>query len=360
MQSLLTSTIRIIQQFWKNRLILSQLKQNLKQYQREKRIRKYHEAARKIQNLIRHFLGLRFLTKIAQNCYHKFIDGETEREYWYNPKTGASFWSKPKLLGIYDCGMALRMPSEIEKYVVNCQICEKNYGTCYCKDCQYVYCTPCYSTSHRSGNRIKHSYLHINNCIQCDFQIGTKYCLSCKDLYCDSCYFYMHKKGRLRFHSFEKYCELCDFCHAYSAQVIETGYNYENVSLLHYWCNRCYKQEYQMIPADRLKELKNTKKGTYSNIKRKWKQCRLEKYQYYGKAYTEYAKNLAEEQKKKEIQIAYAKRLEELQKLKEIAAAITIQRIFRGYKKRHEIIQFIAERKEFLLLRQKKINKEIL
>jgi SOS-response transcriptional repressor LexA len=348
---LLTSNIRLLQQFFKNRYCIHQLNKSLDQYQIEKRFRNQVRAAVKMQHLIKSFLAFRFITKIAQNVYNKFIDGESEREYWYNPRTAQSFWSKPKMLGRYDCGMALRMPTELEKFVVNCQICEKNYSTCYCKDCSLVYCTPCYATAHRSGNRSSHSYLQINNCIQCDFQIGTKYCLTCKDLYCDSCYFYMHKKGRLRFHSYEKYCQLCDFCHSFSCQAVENCYTVDNIFLTHYYCNKCYLKEYQIMPEERILQLRETKTGAYYNQKRKWKACKLEKHLYYGKAFTEYNEKLSEEQRKLEIQQAYEKRLKELQLLKEINSVVTIQRIFRGFQKRRQIEAFIEERKLFLLQR---------
>lgn len=352
-QMLLTSNIRIIQQFIRNRSIIKQLNQSLKHYQTQKKLLKQLHAIKRIQAIVKRFLSKRMVMKIAQQIYHKFIDGESEREYWFNPRNNTSFWKKPLLLGTLDCGIAIRMPTELEKYVINCNICENNYSTCYCKDCQYCYCTSCYTTSHRAGNRNKHSYLHIDNCIQCDFQIGTKYCYTCKDLYCDSCFYYMHKKGRLRFHSYQKYTDLCDQCLRYSAQVEENSYNKQGVQIKQYYCNICYHKEYSILPKDRIKELKhNSQTGTYNNQKKRYYQCKIHLIQYYGRQVREYHEKLLEEKKKLEIQQMYEKRLNELAEIKRLTSIQTIQRIYRGYKKRQEIKDFIQQRKEFLKLRE--------
>jgi hypothetical protein len=369
--TLLASTIRLIQQFIKNRLAIAHCNQSLKVYQVVKAERRRNKAAIMIQKMIKSFLGYRFITKIAQNIYCKFVDGESEREYWFNPRTGQSFWTKPHLLGKYDCGIAIRMPSELEKFSVPCAVCEKNYSTAYCKDCALVYCTSCYSSSHRgTGSRAHHSYLHIDNCIQCEFQVGTKYCLSCQDLYCDSCYGYMHKKGRLRFHSCDKYSDSCDFCHNLTAQYKEIAYKVSRSSRNNsmktgnnnimtssivcnsFYCNKCYFEEYAILPAERIIRLKQTKTGTYNNNARRLHSIKLQKIEYYGRKVTLYREKIAEEQKKKEIQATYERHQLELHKQKELEAIQFIQRVYRGYYIRQRIKDFIHERKDFLILRE--------
>ena len=193
------------------------------------------------------------MKRLAQRIYCKYIDGDSELEYWNNPRTGKSFWIKPKLLGEYDCGMATRMPRKEEIYIIKCSDCNNNNSTCYCIQCKLSFCTLCYSMNHKSKNRLKHQHLLIDNCIQCEFQIGTFYCEKCKDNFCDSCYRYVHKKGRLRFHVYQRLSDICDKCQYRTAQWKE-NFNYpkeeNNYRLTSLWCNDCYYNTNNIMPID--------------------------------------------------------------------------------------------------------------
>lgn len=334
---LMKDNVLSIQRFLRNRFAVRHITADLVVRKAKKVARRRTNAAKVIQSLIRGFLGRRMIKRMAQSMYTKFIDGSTEREYWCNPRTNVSHWTKPALLGEFDCGMATRMPSEEERYTVVCSQCTSTTATCYCVQCDEPFCTMCYALGHRAGHRKKHEHLLIDNCVQCEFQVGTRYCSSCKDTYCDSCYKHMHKKGRLRFHIMDRNCEACEVCGDLSAQwseslVASATNNYKQNKL---WCSRCYKEEHGVLPKDLPPQ----------------KPPALTRMAFFGQNVKTHREKMDKQKRAADIAASFENRKKELLRLKHDKAVRFIQRVFRGHFKRLEIAPFLADRREFMRLR---------
>jgi hypothetical protein len=325
---------QLIINFVLNRNAVKQITKDLLTLKKDKQNRRIYDAAKRIQQSIRGYLARRQITKMAQLLYSKYVDGETESEYWFNPRTQTSYWTKPKMLGIYDCGMAVRMPKPEEMFAVNCSICEKVSATCYCRQCDGPMCTGCFAKVHKSGQRKGHQHILVENCVQCDFQIGTKFCQTCKDIFCDSCFRHMHKKGRLRFHSCVRYSSVCDECEDRSAHWREVS-TMGSLGVKN-WCTACYQKVMSKDPVE--SKAKRDKNG-------------LERIRFLGKEVQLYMQQKEKEKKENEIKEVFEKRQKELHVKKMLDAVVTIQRVFRGSVGRRRIHQFIEARKEMMLVR---------
>lgn len=367
-QSYILGGIRSIQAFWLNRIVLKNLTLSLKEYQKAKKLVIQNAAARKLQGMIRNHLTKRWMVKIAQELYEKYVDGNSELPYWYNPRTKQSFWTKPTLLGQYDVSNATRMPNDLEKYEVLCATCTSVYATCYCIQCSSPYCTPCYIKLHQTGNRKMHKTLIIDNCAMCDIQIALKICRVCKDYFCDSCYVYIHKKGRLRFHNCQNFIPKCMICNLRSGIYKQTTFlpifqSYQDATPVSYepqanlYCGYCYKSTFHMTPAEKMASQDGITSAA-EVLKHRGRQRInydmpiLEKVIFYGRNVEDFKKEQERLQREADIKAAYKKRQEELFELKKIACALTIQRVYRGYVEREKIKRFIEERKQFLALRR--------
>ena len=335
---LIKDNVLMLQRFLRNRAAVRRITAELAAHKAQKVARRRNNAAKAMQGLIRGFLGRRQIKRMAQAMYTKFIDGATEREYWCNPRTNVSHWTKPTLLGEFDCGMATRMPSEEERFTVVCGQCATTTATCFCIQCDEPYCTMCYALGHRAGHRKNHAHLLVDNCVQCEFQVGTRYCTSCKDTYCDSCYKHMHKRGRLRFHIMERHCEACEVCGDLSAQWNETveasalnGYRQHKL-----WCARCYKEEKGVLPQDVPPQNPPV----------------LTRMAFYGQGVKLHREKLDKEKRAADVASAFEARKKELKRLREDKAVRFIQRVYRGHRKRLAIADFLAERREFMRLRR--------
>lgn len=373
-EAVIAQAIATIQGFVRNRAFIRQTIDDMRRRKQAKIDHKIYVAAARIQSVVKGFLGRRLITRMAQTLYSKYVDGETEREYWFNPRTNNSFWVKPKLLGKYDCGTAIRMPKEDELFSVMCSNCEVVHGTCFCETCDHPYCTPCFATLHRTGTRKTHLHILIDNCVQCEFQIGTRYCNTCKDLFCDSCYQYMHRAGRLRFHAFERFAAPCDVCNKRTARWKEHGHvtlNSSEVSVrskihrqgtsslssaasskntsiqsmynsrykIKLWCTVCYKVEHEgEAPVERKADAQ-----THT--------LALEKIYYYGRAVKKHIENKEIEKAQALIEKSFQARKAVVEMKLRTKAALNIQRVYRGYQGRKKIHAFIQERKELMAKR---------
>lgn len=326
---------RAIVTFMHNRTAVRRITQSLRALKEGKIRTRQYAAITRIQALIRRFLAQRRVTRLAQTLYSKFVDGESEADYWFNPRTQRSHWTKPSLLGALDCGLAVRMPKPEEMFTISCSVCEKVTATCYCQQCDAPMCTGCFAKNHRAGQRKTHEHLLIDNCVQCDFQIGTRYCQTCKDIFCDSCFRYMHKKGRLRFHACLRYCPVCDNCEERSAQWKEM--NTMGLVSVKNWCTVCYREQFQSEPV--VKKASSQENG-------------FEKIKFYGKQVAAFQVIREKEKKAKEIDDLYKKRQEELYRQKVIKAVVTVQRCWRGFCGRRRSAAFVQARREMMLVRQ--------
>lgn len=147
-------------------------------------------AVKLIQSVVRMFVYKRRALRKAQLVYMKYIDPKEKREYWFNPKTMASMWTKPRLLGHLDCGMPIMLPTAKEEFVVLCNICLTKTSTCFCDECNEPMCNQCFVDYHKAGQRNLHTRIDLTTCVQCEYQIGSHYCCLCDDSYCDTCFKY--------------------------------------------------------------------------------------------------------------------------------------------------------------------------
>lgn len=121
--------VESLQNFFRNRLFVKKLTTELAATKKRKLDAFIFDSANRIQRCIRGFLGRRQIIRIAQRVYTKFLDGETDREYWCNSRSGSSFWTKPALLGKFDCGIATRTPKADEIFQVQCSSCNNVTAT---------------------------------------------------------------------------------------------------------------------------------------------------------------------------------------------------------------------------------------
>lgn len=74
-------------------------------------------AAMLLQRMIRGFRGRKEAAAKAKSMWEKYVDDESGREYWYNPRTGKATWTKPSTLGVDDIGNPVKMPDEKNAYI---------------------------------------------------------------------------------------------------------------------------------------------------------------------------------------------------------------------------------------------------
>jgi hypothetical protein len=178
------------------------------------------DVARKVtrfQTLFRQKFAKRRLQHQAQKFLVKYIPFEG-KSYWYNPSTRVSQYTKPAILGAYEC-VTIPMPPVGLEFVVKCSNCTKIAAVKNCNNCEDSFCDACFTALHSKGKRLTHEAYNIPMCGYCKFQMATKNCSSCalskpkvgsiqgiveesaRGLYCDSCFIYSHHKFE---HSLEK------------------------------------------------------------------------------------------------------------------------------------------------------------
>lgn len=127
-----------------------------------------------IQRFARAYLGRRFLLRLAQKMYVKCTDPDSKLPFWFNPRTGNSSWSKPKLLRDLDCGEAIRLPKDDEKFIVMCSECDNSAATQFCDECDKTMCNGCVKLLHRAAKNKDHTQIPLLMCVECDFQVPTR------------------------------------------------------------------------------------------------------------------------------------------------------------------------------------------
>lgn len=116
-----------------------------------------------IQKKYRQYVGRLIAMKRSQEVFRKYIDLETNTEFWYNPRTRKSFWKKPKLLQNTDSGYPILMPSKDEEFIESCTICDTRQAKLFCHLCNISTCRKCYQNIHKSKNLIIFFFLlHIS------------------------------------------------------------------------------------------------------------------------------------------------------------------------------------------------------
>lgn len=167
----------------------------------------YKDKIVRVQSVIRRFLGRRKVIRRAQKFIIKYVPHDA-RAYWYHPSTRVSSWTKPKILGSFDC-LSLAVPPAGLESTVKCSHCLLP-AKVNCAQCEESYCQDCYDSLHCKGNRRRHHKLKIPMCSYCKFQVAGKNCLTCtlikpkpdsaqaslkeseRGLYCDLCFIHHH------------------------------------------------------------------------------------------------------------------------------------------------------------------------
>ncbi len=128
-------------------------------------------AARTLQRFFRYLHARRGLARISANkIYVQFMDGESGRRFWYNTRSGASFWTRPWALWGGKPKKIRYNPAPGQENILSCERCaaggrrKKGRGrggaggggaaaaaTCYCFWCEERYCTPCWKDLHKGG-----------------------------------------------------------------------------------------------------------------------------------------------------------------------------------------------------------------
>ncbi|CAM9138462.1 unnamed protein product [Ectocarpus sp. 12 AP-2014] len=213
---------------------------------------KLNWAASLLQKRMRAFAARTRAAKMAVKRYYRCLDGLTGAEYYFDPKTGKSSWTKPKILGKFDISTAVVVPAGEEIMVPMCHECAEEVATEICADCdEDMLCHLCVDRIHRTGNASTHLRVPIEMCEECSFQVAVKHCQQCGDNFCVSCFAYLHRKGRIRRHTFEPLVGMCHDC-GDRAQAFQCfGCDAEGRLLL---CKRCLEARHHYLLPDQLAE----------------------------------------------------------------------------------------------------------
>ncbi len=106
--------------------------------------------------------------------YVKCTDPDSKLPFWFNPRTGKSVWTKPKLLRDLDCGESIKLPTDDERFSLLCYECDNNAASQYCNECDKAMCPPCTKLLHKAVNRRDHVQIPLEMCIECEFQVPTR------------------------------------------------------------------------------------------------------------------------------------------------------------------------------------------
>lgn len=167
-----------------------------------------NRAAIRMQALILRFVQRQRAVKLAQKTIVKYIPA-TGAPYWYHPQTRVSSYTKPKVLGSYDC-LEIPLPLPKQEYIVRCCNCNRS-AEVNCRECEDSMCNVCFQSLHCKGKRKQHTPVAIPFCSMCKFQMACKSCSTCslrrpphrsaeelitgdRGQLCDGCYCYLHNK----------------------------------------------------------------------------------------------------------------------------------------------------------------------
>ncbi|CAM9548670.1 unnamed protein product [Pylaiella littoralis] len=194
-------------------------------------------AASLLQTRFRVFSAQTRVSKMAVKRFYRCLDDLTGAEYYFDPKTGKAWWTKPKVLGRFEIPTAVVVPTGEEIMVPMCHECAEDVAAEICADCdEDMLCELCARRLHSTGNATTHLRVSIDKCDECSFQVAVKQCKQCGDNFCVSCFAYLHRKGRLRRHTFEPLVAMCHDCEDRAQALRCFGCHAEGLLLL---CKPC-------------------------------------------------------------------------------------------------------------------------
>jgi hypothetical protein len=345
-EKLISSAVSVLQTWARNRIGINRILRDWKELAKQKIGKLRIKSAIYIQNMIRGFLGKVRIMRIAQGIYSKYLDEESNAVYWFNPRTEAAFWKKPKLLGTKDCGNPVSMPPADEQFVVMCCLCDPDNNpksaTLFCDDCDDVYCPDCFRIAHKSARMAVHKMIPLTLCVQCDFQAASRNCVQCKDFYCDNCFKTTHARGRLRLHIYEMCTQQCLSCDARAAQW--TYHPNDGTALESFYCIPCIRNTFGPTGDARIREF-NAKMDEEG-------QPSLARFKFKGYSVLKFRGDRDEAERKKALADDFARRKAEQHEQKKLRSVTLIQRRWRGFKDRKDVVEFQQKRREFFQLRE--------
>lgn len=331
-QAIVTKAVVKLQHFARTRLQAKSIWRSGLAMRQLYRLSKQDSATRKIQRVYRGWKGRRRAVPFAQKVYVKCVDADAGVPYWFNSTSEVAFWSKPPLLREFDCGEAVMMPPDDEMCTASCSddTCGRA-ATMYCNECDSIMCQPCAAKIHESGRRKGHSIIQLTQCSQCGFQLVSRYCRACMDHYCDCCFAWVHRRGRLRLHTATWVCDRCDSCESRSAWWGVQDPEREYKSTL--YCRLCFVSLFG--PED-----PSSRPNTFP-------------VQYFGPAVHDHIQKRRIEEEKRIQEAKYQAMMAAAARARQEAAAYLLQRVYRGHRSRKQSRKFLAERRKYLLLREK-------
>ena len=288
-------------------------------------------AARVGQRYIRGLLDRRRCGLLAREVYEKLIDDEHGRAFWFNPRTNAAVWTKPKILAWFDVPHPVAMPEPDRLFERRCDRCATRVISNFCVQCDALFCETCSLWDddggggkrrpqqgrrryHHQGNH--HESFRVETCTQCRFQVGTKMCPECQDAFCDTCFFDVHAKGaNLRQHGYDWLVPHCDECKEFAARKI-VGRSKRHL------CNRCAAKKVDSLE-------------------------RLPDVPYVPRAVRLYKAKVEEQRRRAEIERRNRQRAAMMRDEDRDRALRKIQRVARGFYIRCTTAEFVEERRNW-------------
>jgi hypothetical protein len=171
-----------------------------------------HGAAR-IQAWVRMHMAHHHFIERVRMSFKKFIPpkGEDGPPYWYNPYSGRSFWTKPRLFEGWDVEQTIQLPTTENTFVFKCQNCGDGTVGWWFDDQNERICRNCESQYYSKGKQASRPRCVVKQCVECDFQNATRMCTLNGDAYCDTCHEQTHQKGRLRSAPWTALVQLCQY-----------------------------------------------------------------------------------------------------------------------------------------------------
>lgn len=180
----------------------------------KKRIEEYTQVVVIIQSWVRRFICKARVQRLAQVFLVKYIPDVGE-PYWFNRSTNVTSYTRPLILGPYDC-LSVAMPPTGLEFVIQCSNCTAT-AVRNCWECEDSYCKKCYDNLHCKGKRRFHHTYSIPMCGYCKFQMASKCCVTCMSIkpepgsaqeqmkesdrgnLCDYCFSHLHDESEQHF-----------------------------------------------------------------------------------------------------------------------------------------------------------------
>jgi hypothetical protein len=196
---------------------------------KETKIQREREGATRIQTWVRmHVAHHRFLELVRQS-FKKFIPpaGDDGPPYWYNPHSGHSFWSKPRLFEGWDVEQTIQLPTAEDTFAFKCQNCGDGTVGWWFDDTNERICRNCEARYFNKGKQAARPRCKVEQCVECDFQNATRRCTLNGDTYCDTCYTQTHQKGRMRGARWTALVQPCQYHEGEpTVENMHTGYGF--------------------------------------------------------------------------------------------------------------------------------------